>query len=154
VTRFLHMLSKGSNFPNKLLCRTGLPTAVEFCRGSINIGVRGLCSPDVFSIADDIATGFQSLSSSPNNNVSEFCISIVPVEDHLRQLGGSVEKSLGKSIANGSAMSLCSFQRIRLAALSYKLHIRMINISMGCHILPWTPSSRVLSNGLPGVLVH
>jgi hypothetical protein len=151
VTQFLHMLSNISNFPNKLLCRTGLPTAIEFCRGSLNIGVGELCSPAAFSMADNIGTGFQSLSSSPN--VPGLSISIVPVEDQLHQSGGSEAKSLGKNIANGSATSLCLFERLGLAALLYKLHIRMINIRMGCHTLPCRPSSRMPSKGLPSVLV-
>jgi hypothetical protein len=152
VTQYLHMSSKVSNFPNKLLCRTGLPTAIEFCRGSLNTGVGELCSPAVFSMAGGIATGFQSLSSSPS--VLGFSTSIVPVEDHLHQSWGSEQKSLGKNIANGSATSLCSFEMFELAALSYKLHIRMIGIRVEYHILPCTPSSRVPSKGLPGVLVH
>ena len=117
MTQFLHMLSKVSNFPNKLLCRTGLPKAIKFCRGSLNVGRGDLCSPAAFSMADDIATVLQSLSSSPN--VSGFSMSIVPVEDQLHQSRGSEEKSIGKTIANGSETSLCSLLSLGLASVSY-----------------------------------
>lgn len=149
MIRFLHMLSKVSNFSNMLLCRIGTPKAVKFCCGSLNTGVE-LWTPAVFSMADDIATVLQSLCSSPD--VSRSSKSTVSVEDQFHHSSGSEEKSIGKSIANGSETSLCSLLRLGLEALMYQIYIRMINISIGCLISPWTPSSRVPGKELHGIL--
>jgi hypothetical protein len=85
------MLSKVSNFSNKLLCRIGLPKVTKFCRGS-------WCSTAAFS--DDAASVLQFVSSS--SNIPVFSMSTEPVGDQLHQSKGSEEKSNGKSIANGS----------------------------------------------------
>jgi hypothetical protein len=111
------MLSKVSNFLNKLSCRTGLPKAIMFSRGSINVGVGENCFSEAYSMVAGIGIMLQSLSSP--SDVSGVSISTAPGEDQLNQSRGSEEKSNGKSVANELILPFCSLLSLELLAVLY-----------------------------------